>query len=107
MSDYLFVFISSQVTWRAHNRLIRKNKKDLILAPYFHLSEWGGGGGGGYIAASVWMMISFIKMINPGRSSEELERPDLKSHLRSKTLIHDRMGKISRHSLFEQSLGAI
>ena len=31
------------MTWRAQNRSIGENKKDLIAAPHFHLS--GGGGG--------------------------------------------------------------
>ena len=34
-----FVLSLSQVTWRVQNRSIRGNKMDLILAPYFHLSE--------------------------------------------------------------------
>ena len=45
--DYLSIFMFPQVTWRTQNGPIGRNKKDLIAAPHFHLSEVRGGGGGG------------------------------------------------------------
>ena len=39
MRDYLSVFTSSQVTWRAQNWPIDRYKMDLMSAPHFHLRE--------------------------------------------------------------------